>query len=90
MPVEQVRALGRSLGGRAGTAAEVRARLLERAGVDGPLGAPVELFLECSGTLAAALTAELDRLGATVTGVADSWVRLDAALVPGRGAEPGR
>ncbi|MDT0274904.1 hypothetical protein [Blastococcus goldschmidtiae] len=90
MPAEQVRALGRSLTGRAGTAQEVRARLLDATGVDGPLQTPVGLFLECHGTLAAALAAELDRLGTTVTGVADSWLQLDAALVPGPGAEPGR
>ncbi|MGY2128723.1 hypothetical protein [Blastococcus sp. SYSU DS0617] len=90
MPAEQVRALGRSLSGRAGTAQEVRARLLDQAGVDGPLRTPVGLFLECHGTLAAALATELAELGTTVTGVADSWLRLDAALVRGAGAEPGR
>jgi hypothetical protein len=90
MPAEQVHALGRSLSGRAGTAEEVRARLGDEAGVDGPLRTPVALFLECHGTLAAAVAAELGRLGSTVTGVADSWLRLDAALVPARGAEPVR
>ena len=83
MPAEQVRALGRSLSGRAGTAEEVCARLGGAAIVDGPLRTPVERFLECHGTLAAALAAELSRLGTTVTGVADSWLQLDAALVPG-------
>ncbi len=83
MPAEQVRTLGRSLSGRAGTAEEVRARLGDEAGVDGPLRTPVALFLACHGTLAAALAAELDRLGTTVTDVAGSWLQLDAALVPG-------
>lgn len=80
MPAEEVRALGRTLGGRARSAEEVHGRL--EGDVDGPLRTPVEEFLACHALLATALAGELDRLGATVTGIADSWVQLDAALVP--------
>jgi hypothetical protein len=88
MPAAEVRALGASLDGRAGTAAEVHARLAVPADVGGPLQGPVERFLDCHGALAAGLAGELGRLGTTVTAVAASWLRLDAALVPGSGAEP--
>jgi len=94
MPAEQVRALGRSLSGRAGTADEVRARLVDEGDVDGPLRTPVELFLDRHRTLAAALAGELRWLGGTVTGIADAWVQLDAGLLarPDRGTDrrPGR
>jgi hypothetical protein len=81
LPAEQVRALGRSLSGRAGTADEVRGRLADDGDVDGPLRAPVAALLDCQGAVATALAAELRGLGATVTAVADSWVQLDAALL---------
>ena len=91
MPVERVRALGRSLEDAAGTADDVRARLVDGGDVDGPLRVPVELFLDHHRTLAGALAGELRWLGPTVVGVADAWVELDAALLlPGPGAEPGR
>jgi hypothetical protein len=82
VPAEEVRALGRSLSGRAGAADEVRARLGGDADVDGPLRAPLARFLGGHVVLAAALAGELSRLGATVTAVADSWAELDAALLP--------
>lgn len=82
MPAEEVRALGRTLSGRADAADEVRVRLADDGDVEGPLGAPVGRFLDRHAALAAALAGELRQLGATVTGVADSWVALDAALLP--------
>ena len=87
MPAERVRALGGSLTDRAGTADEIRARLSDDVGVDGPLRTPVELFLERHRTLAAALAGELRWLGSTVTGIADAWVQLDTGLlrVPDQG-----
>lgn len=89
MPAERVRALGGSLTARAGTADEVRARLDGDVVVDGPLRAPVALFVDRHRTLAAALAGELRWLGATVTGIADAWVQLDAALLrlPDRGPD---
>ncbi len=82
MPVEEVRALGRSLSGRADVADEVRTRLAADGDVEGPLRLPVALFLNGLATLADALAGELRWLGATVTEVAGSWVELDSALLP--------
>lgn len=88
MPVEEVRALGRSLGGEADAAEEIRARLTDHGDVQGPLRTPVAEFLGCHAVLAAALAGELHRLGATVVGVADSWAELDTALLPAGPGEP--
>lgn len=82
LPADEVRALGRSLAGSADTADEVRGRLADDGGIDGPLRSPVALFLECQAAVATALAGELRWLGGTVGGIADSWVALDAALVP--------
>jgi hypothetical protein len=91
MPVERVRALGRSLEDAAGTADDARVRLVDEGDVDGPLRTPVELFLDRHRTLATALAGELRWLGPTVVGIADAWVQLDAALLlPVPGAERGR
>jgi len=90
MPVERVRALGRSLEDAAGTADDVRARLVDGGDVDGPLRTAVEVFLDHHRTVAAALAGELRWLGPTVVGIADAWVEFDAALLPAPGAEPGR
>jgi hypothetical protein len=91
MPVERVRALGRSLEDAARTADDVRARLVDEGDVDGPLRTHVELFLDRHRTLAGALAGELRWLGPTVVGIADAWVQLDAVLLlPAPGAEPGR
>ncbi len=91
MPVEQVRALGRSLEDAAGTADDARVRLVDGRDLDGPLRTPVEVFLDRHRTLATALAGELRWLGPTVAGVADAWVQLDAALLlPAPGGEPGR
>lgn len=90
MRAEEVRALGRSLHGRAGAAEEIRARLVDDGAVDGPLRTAVASFLDCQVVLATALAGELRWLGATVTEVADSWVALDAALVPPAIWTPGR
>jgi hypothetical protein len=91
MPVDRVRALGRSLEDAAGTADDVRVRLVDGGDVDGPLRTPVEQFLDHHRTLAAALAGELHWLGPAVVGVADAWVELDAALLlPDPGTEPAR
>jgi hypothetical protein len=91
MPVERVRALGRSLEAAAGTADDARTRLVDEGDVDGPLRTPVELFLDRHRTLATALAGELRWLGGTVAGIADAWAQLDATLLlPAPGGEPGR
>ncbi|RBY80232.1 hypothetical protein DQ239_03940 [Blastococcus sp. TF02-09] len=88
MPAEQVRALGRSLVGRAATADDVRARLIDEGEVEGPLRVPVALFLDCHHTLADALAGELRWLGTTVIGIADAWVRFDGGLLASSRREP--
>ncbi len=91
IPVQQVRELGRSLTGMAGNVDEARARLVDDGDVDGPLRAPVELFLDLHRTLATALAGELCWLGRTVVGIADAWEQLDAALLlPAPDGGPGR
>jgi hypothetical protein len=90
LPAEQVRALGASWTARAGTADEVRDRLVDEGDVTGPLRTPVELFLDCHRTLADALAGELRWLGSTVVGIADAWVQFDAGLVPSVDGGPGR
>ncbi len=90
MPAEEVRALGRLLRGRADAAEEVRVRLADDGDVDGTLRSPVSRFLADRAMVAAALAEELRRLGATVTAVADSWVQLDAALLPSEASGPPR
>jgi hypothetical protein len=88
--VEEIRALGRSLDGRAGTADEIRTRLVDGGTVDGPLHTAVGRFLDCQVLLATALAGELRWLGATVTEVAASWEELDAGLLSSTSWSPGR
>ena len=90
MPVDQVRALGRSLEDSAAHADEARVRLAGDGDVDGTLRTPVEQFLDRHRMLAAALAEELRWLGSTLVGVADAWVQLDTALLPVPGEGPGR
>ena len=47
----------------------------------GPLQPAVDAFLDCHRTAGLALAGELRWLGSTIAAVADSWVRLDGALV---------
>ena len=86
----EVYALAQALTGQAETAEEARARLT---GVDGagPVLVPaVEEFLDCHRTATRALAGELRHLGATVAGVADSWLGLDEVLLAARGRAPRR
>jgi hypothetical protein len=86
MPAAEVYALARTLTGQAETADEARSRLLTGADGAGPrLEAAVEEFLDCHRIGAAALAGELRLLGATVAGVADSWLGLDEVLLARRG-----
>ena len=55
MRAEEVRALGRSLDGRAGTADEIRARLVDDGTVDGPLATGLrDGYVDGGGTWPAA------------------------------------
>jgi hypothetical protein len=88
MPAAEVYALAQTLIGQAETADEARARLAGADGVGGGLEAAVEEFLDCHRTGAGALAGELRLLGATVAGVADSWLGLDEVLLAARGRAP--
>jgi hypothetical protein len=85
LPTAEVYALADALRARAGTAREARVRLGVAASAGGPLEPAVEEFLVCSRMLTDALAGELEWLGVTVAGVADSWVALDASLLARRG-----
>jgi hypothetical protein len=90
MPAAEVHALASALIGQAETADEAGGHL---AGADrlGPeLQAAVEEFLDCHRVGAGALAGELRLLGATVAGVADSWLGLDEVLLAARGRDPRR
>jgi hypothetical protein len=77
----EVHALAATLRDTAGEADLIGVRLAGARSVGGALQPAVEAFLECHRTAGLALAGELRWLGSTVAGVADSWVRLDGALV---------
>ena len=77
----EVRSLAATLRDAAGEADWIGVRLAGARSVGGALQPAVEAFLECHRTAGLALAGELRWLGSTVAGVADSWVRLDGALV---------
>ena len=81
MPAAEVFALAHTLTGEAETADEARARHAGAEGVGPDLQAAVELFLDCHRMGAGALAGELRLLGATVAGVAESWLGLDEVLL---------
>ena len=54
--------------------------------VGGPLGAPLAAFTETVRTGGDCLAAELRRLAGAVSGAADAWLGLDAAVLAPRGA----
>lgn len=77
----EVQALAAILCEAARDADRIGVRLAGARTVGGPLQPAVEGFLDCQRTAGLALAGELRWLGSTVAGVADSWVRLDGALV---------
>lgn len=85
VPPAELYALGRQLGDRAATAAEVAGRLTSPAAVGGPIQPALSDLLFCSRTAATALAGELHWLGSTIAAVADSWLGLDRSLLAGRG-----
>jgi hypothetical protein len=90
LPIPEVYGLARSLRSSAATADDSGSRLGPGLDVDGPLAEPVAALLDCHRTLAAAVAGELRWLGTTVAVVADSWVELDATVVPAHGRAVGR
>jgi hypothetical protein len=85
MPAAEVYGLASTLRGSAADAEEIGSRLDGRPRVGGPLQAPLEAFLESHRAAGSALAGELEWLGTTVAAVADSWLRLDGALMPAHG-----
>jgi hypothetical protein len=85
MPAAEVRELAAVLRGSEVDAEEIGARLHGEPQVEGPLGGPVAAFLDSHRMAGRALAGELDWLGTTVGAVADSWLRLDGALLPPHG-----
>jgi hypothetical protein len=81
MPAAEVYRLANTLRGGVGDAEDIGARLREVSGVGQGLEAAVEMFLESHRAAARALAGELAWLGDTVAAVADSWLRLDDALL---------
>ncbi|RBY93090.1 hypothetical protein [Blastococcus sp. TF02A-30] len=85
LPVPEVYGLARSLRSSAATAEDAGSRLGPGCEVDGPLAEAAAALLDCHRTLAGAVAGELRWLGTTVAVVADSWVELDATVVPAHG-----
>jgi hypothetical protein len=81
----EVHALAATLRDTAGEADLIGVRLAGSRAVGGDLQPAVEAFLDCHRTAGRALAGELRWLGTTVDGVADSWLRLDGALVQSAG-----
>ena len=81
----EVHALAATLRDVAGEADLIGVRLAGLPAVGGALQPAVEAFLDCHRTAGRALAGELRWLGSAVAGAADSWVRLDGALVPAAG-----
>jgi len=77
----EVYRLADTLRGAAGVAEDVAAHLCGNRQVDGGLQAAVDTFLESHRAAGQAFAAELTWLADTVSDVADSWLRLDRALL---------
>lgn len=85
VPAEEVSALAAALGDLAHPAQDVAARLGRAPLVGGPLQPALEDLFRCHRTTARAVAGELRWLGGTLTGVVDSWLRLDGSLLAPRG-----
>jgi hypothetical protein len=77
----EVHALAAVLRDAAGEADWVGVRLAGTPHVGGPLQPAVDAFLDCHRTAGRALAGELRWLASAVAAAADSWERLDGALV---------
>jgi hypothetical protein len=84
VPVLEVFVLADRLRAVAALGHDAAARLTPGDGLGG-LQSAVSDFLDCVALAGRAAAAETDLLGATVAGVADSWLVLDRALLARRG-----
>lgn len=89
MPAAEVRGLASVLLGSVPDAEEIASLLGRPPQVGGPLQGPVDAFVESHRAAGAAVAGELRWLGSTVSAVADSWLRLDAAIVSTHGRMAG-
>jgi hypothetical protein len=78
----EVHAMAATLREAAGEADWIGVRLDGTPAVGGALQPAVEAFLDCQRMAGRALAGELRWLGSAVAAAADSWVRLDGAIVP--------
>ncbi|UOY01019.1 hypothetical protein [Blastococcus sp. PRF04-17] len=90
LPPIEVYGLANALRAAARVAEEIGPRLGSPGDVGEHLSAAVDNFLESHRTAGRALAGELQWLGDTVAAVADSWLRLDAAVVPAAGRADAR
>jgi hypothetical protein len=81
MRAAEVYRLADTLRGAAGVAEDIAVHLRGTRQVDGGLQAAVDTFLESHRAAGQAFSGELAWLASTVTDVADSWLRLDRALL---------
>jgi hypothetical protein len=81
MRAAEVYRLADTLRGAAGVAEDVSTYLHGSRSVGGHLEFAVDTFLESHRAAGRAFAGELDWLAATVTDVADSWLRLDRTLL---------
>jgi hypothetical protein len=86
MPAAEVHALAASLLRSSDDADQIGVRLSRPASVGGDLEPAVHAFLDGQRATGQALAGELRWLGATIAGVADAWLRLDAVMVRPHGA----
>lgn len=80
MPAAEVYALAASLRRSSDDAEQIGIRLSGTRPVGGDLQPAIEAFLEGQRMTGRALAGELQWLGVTVSGVADSWLQLDGVL----------
>ena len=85
MRAAEVHAMAASLRRCSDDAEQIGVRLAGARAVGGGLQPAIEAFLDAHRMVGAALAGELRWLGATTAEVADSWLRLDGALVGPRG-----
>jgi hypothetical protein len=81
MHAAEVYRLADTLRGAAGVAEDIAVHLRGTRRVDGGLNTAVDIFLESHRAAGHAFAGELAWLAGTVTGVADSWLRLDGTLL---------
>ena len=87
MRASEVYRLAETLRGAAGVAEDIAVHLRGTRRVDGGLQAAVDAFLESHRAAGQVFAGELAWLAGAVTDAADSWLRLDAAILgpPGGG-----